>query len=134
MSAVVRRNAWEIKTSFYFLSPMKFLSNVLFISQFMDCFITARGKSKLKQPAYRSNEFQFIQRGVCKFIFPVNSRGGQCFVTAEVRHLMQRHATFKEFTLLVTFSSLSQQRNRHCLSYVVYVHQLYYVFMVIPYK
>ena len=29
MSAVVRRNAWEIKTSFYFLSPMKFLSNVL---------------------------------------------------------------------------------------------------------
>ena len=86
----------------------------------MDCVITARGKSKLKQPAYRSNEFQFIQRGVCKFIFPVNSRGGQCFVTAEVRHLMQRHATFKEFTLLVTFSSLSQQRNRHCLSYVVY--------------
>ena len=36
----------------------------------MNCFIAARGKKKLKQPAYRSNEFQFFQQGVGKFIFP----------------------------------------------------------------
>ena len=44
-------------------------------------------KAKLKQPTYRSNEFQFFQQGVCKFILPVNLTGGQRFVTAEDRLL-----------------------------------------------
>ena len=44
-------------------------------------------RAKLKQPAYRSKEFQFIQQGFCKFHFLSNLRGGQCFVTAGDRHL-----------------------------------------------
>ena len=32
-------------------------------------------KAKLKQPTYRSNEFQFFQQGVYKFILPVNLTG-----------------------------------------------------------
>ena len=39
--------------------------NILFIGQFMNCF----KKAKLKQPAYRSNKFQFFQHGVCDFNF-----------------------------------------------------------------
>ena len=54
--------------------------NILFISQFMNCFIAAR-----KKPAYRSNEFQFFQQGVGKFIFQVNLSGGNFFVTADQR-------------------------------------------------
>ena len=38
----------------------KVFQNIIFISQFMNCFITARGKAKLKQPAYRTNKFQFF--------------------------------------------------------------------------
>ena len=36
-------------------------------------------RSKLKQPAYRSNEFQFFQQGVCKFIFPSKFKRGSMF-------------------------------------------------------
>ena len=61
--------------------------NILFISQFMNCFITARGKAKLKQPAYRSMNSNLINKEFVNSFFPVNLRGGQCFVTAEDRHL-----------------------------------------------
>ena len=56
------------------------------IGQFKNCFIAARGKAKLKQPAYQSNEFQFFQQGVGSSFFPVNLSGGKFFVTAENRH------------------------------------------------
>ena len=36
-------------------------------------------KAKLKQPAYRSNEFQFFQQGVGKFIFPSKFKWGSFF-------------------------------------------------------
>ena len=36
-------------------------------------------KAKLKQPADRSNEFQFFQQGVCKFIFPIKLKRGLIF-------------------------------------------------------
>ena len=61
--------------------------NILFISQFMNCFITARGKSKLKQPAYRSMNSNLINKEFVNSFFPVNLRRSQCFVTAEDRHL-----------------------------------------------
>ena len=53
--------------------------NIVFISQFINCLIAARGKEKLKQPAYRSNEFQFFQQGVGKFIFPSKFKWGSFF-------------------------------------------------------
>ena len=56
--------------------------NILFIGQFVNFFIAAQGKSKLKQ-----NEFQLFQQGVYQFIFPVNLSGGQFFVTAKDIHL-----------------------------------------------
>ena len=36
--------------------------NILFISQFMNCFITARGKSKFETTGVMSSKFQFIQQ------------------------------------------------------------------------
>ena len=46
--------------------------NILIIGQFKNCFIAARGKAKLKQPAYRSNEFQFFQQGVGSSFFSID--------------------------------------------------------------
>ena len=51
--------------------------------------------------------------------FPVNLREGQFFVAAKDRYLWKVSETLKEFTLPVIFSSFSQQRNRHCQSFVV---------------
>ena len=51
--------------------------NILIIGQFKNCFIAARGKAKLKQPAYRSNEFHFFQQGVGSSFFSVNLSGLQ---------------------------------------------------------
>ena len=42
-------------------------------------------KAKLKQPAYRSTEFQFFQQGVGKFIFLSKFKWGSFFVTADQR-------------------------------------------------
>ena len=53
--------------------------NILLISQFMNCFITARGKSKIETTGVRSSKFQFIQQGVCKFIFPSKFNMGSMF-------------------------------------------------------
>ena len=36
-------------------------------------------KEKLKQPAYQSNEFQFFQQAVGKFIFPSKFKWGSFF-------------------------------------------------------
>ena len=49
--------------------------NILFTGQFMTCFITTRGKSKIVCKEFVSS------------FFPVNLREGQFFVTAEDRHL-----------------------------------------------
>ena len=76
--------------------------NILFTGQFLTCFITARGKSKIVCKEFVSS------------FFLVNLTEGQFFVTAEDRHLWKVSETLKEFTLPVIFSSLSQQRNRHC--------------------
>ena len=58
---------------------------------------------------------------ICKFIFPSKFKRRSCFCL---------HVTVKEFTLLIIFSSISQQRNRDCWSYVVYLYQLHCVFIV----
>ena len=67
-----------------------------------------RKKKNWNNRAYRSNKFKFFNKKfVCSF-FPLNLRGGQCFVTAEDRHLWNVSETLKEFTLPVIFFSLSQ--------------------------
>ena len=84
--------------------------NILFISQFMNCFIAARGKSR----RIGQMNFNFFNKELVSSFFPVNLSGGQFFVTAEDRHLWNVSETLKEYTLPVIFSSLLQQRNRHC--------------------
>ena len=49
------------------------------MSQFMNCFITARGKSKFETTGVTSIKFQLIQQGVCKFIFPGKFNMGSMF-------------------------------------------------------
>ena len=42
-------------------------------------YSSPRKKAKLKPLAYRSNEFQFFQQGVGKFIFPGKFKWGSIF-------------------------------------------------------
>ena len=61
---------------------------ILFISQFMNCFITARGKSKMETTGVSVKRIPiFFNKEFLSSFFLVNLRGGQCFVTAEDRHL-----------------------------------------------
>ena len=62
------------------------------------CYNSPRKKAKLKQPAYRSNEFQFIQLGVCEFIFPSKFKRGSMFCDSRRQTSLKHHETFKEFT------------------------------------
>ena len=68
-----------------------------------------------------------------KFISSSKLKKGSMFCNTRRQTSLKRNVTFKEFTLLL-ISSLSQQRNRHYLFYVLYVYQLYNVFVVMPYK
>ena len=88
--------------------------NILFIGQFMNCFIAARGKNKIETRGVSVKWIPiFFNKKFVSSFFPVNLSGGQFFVTAEDRHLWNVSETHKEFTLPVIFSSVSQQRNRH---------------------
>ena len=69
-----------------------------------------------------------------KFMSSSKLKKGSMFCDTRRQTSLKRNVTFKEFPLQLIFSSLSQKRNRHCLFYVVYVYQLYYVFVVMPYK
>ena len=74
---------------------------------FQNCFITARGKSKIETTGVRSSKFQFIQQGVCKFIFPSKFKMGSMFCDNRGQTSLKRHVTFKEFTPPVIIFSLA---------------------------
>ena len=67
-------------------------------------------------------------------IFQVNLGGDKRFVTAGDGSLCKRRVSVKEFTLLVIFSALSQQRSRYSWSYLVYVYKLYCAFIMMTYE
>ena len=70
--------------------------NILFIGQFMNCLITARGKSKIETAGVSVKwiPFFFNKEFVGSF-FPLNLRGSQFFVTAEDKHLWNVSETLK---------------------------------------
>ena len=74
---------------------------------FQNCFITARGKSKIETTGVRSSKFQFIQQVVCKFIFPSKFKMGSMFCDNRGQTSLKRHVTFKEFTPPVIIFSLA---------------------------
>ena len=49
---------------------LQYLNEVYLLANSRSVFQQPEKKEKLKQPAYRSNDVQFIQQGVWKFIFP----------------------------------------------------------------
>ena len=90
--------------------------NILFISQFMNCFITARGKIIIETTGVSVKWIPiFFNKAFVGSFFPVNLRGVNIFWQPKLDiSKTSLSKTLKEFTLPVIFSSLSQQRNRHC--------------------
>ena len=54
-------------------------------------------KEKLKQPAYRSNDVQFIQQGVWKFIFPSKFKRGSMLCDSRIKNYPKRRVTVVEY-------------------------------------
>ena len=62
---------------------------------------SARKNQKLKQPAYQSNEFQFFQQEVGKFIFPSKFKWGSFFCDSRSK-------------IDISEKSLKLLKNLHC--------------------
>ena len=76
---------------------LRYLNVVYSLANSRSVFQQPEKKEKLKQRAYRSNDVQFIQQGVWKFIFPSKFKRGSMFCDSRKKNSPKRHVTVVEY-------------------------------------
>ena len=76
---------------------LQYLNVVYSLANSRSVFQQPEKKEKLKQRAYRSNDVQFIQQGVWKFIFPSKFKRGSMFCDNRKKNSPKRHVTVVEY-------------------------------------